>query len=250
MLILDVDMPGVRGPELCRVVRADPRWSQIAVIFATAHGDPEMIERIFQAGADDYLAKPIVARELITRVSNRLERIRLHRMLADTDALTGLASRSKSSEGLSRLLSLAERFAQPVSVAILDLDHFNHFKQVNDSHGHAVGDSVLRGLGERLRRDFRGDDVVGRWGGEEFIIGMYGMRRENGVTRLTDTLSHFKSERFGAVGNRFTVSFSAGVAEHPLDGAGLATVLQAADEALYRAKQMGRGRVLPVDQGA
>jgi DNA-binding response OmpR family regulator len=88
LLILDVDMPGVRGPELCRVVRADPRWSQIAVIFVTAHGDPKTIEGIFQAGADDYLAKPIVARELIARVSNRLERIRLHRMLADTDALT------------------------------------------------------------------------------------------------------------------------------------------------------------------
>jgi len=80
LLILDVDMPGVNGPELCRVVRNDPRWSQIAVIFVTVHKDPATIEGVFQAGADDYLAKPIVEAELITRVSNRLDRIRLHRM--------------------------------------------------------------------------------------------------------------------------------------------------------------------------
>ena len=151
LLILDVDMPGVNGPELCRVVRNDPRWSQIAVIFVTIHKDPATIEGVFQAGADDYLAKPIVEAELITRVSNRLDRIRLHRMQADTDSLTGLARRAKSSEGLAQLLSLAGRFAQPVSVVMLDLDRF---KQVNDTHGHAAGDAVLRGLGERLRRDF------------------------------------------------------------------------------------------------
>jgi diguanylate cyclase (GGDEF)-like protein len=124
---------------------------------------------------------------------------------------------------------------------MLDIDHF---KLVNDGHGHAVGDSVLRGLAEQLRRDFRGNDVVGRWGGEEFIIGMYGMTRENGVTRLADTLERFAEEEF--IGDRETlrVSFSAGVAEYPLDGPNLAAVSRAADDALYRAKAAGRGRVL------
>jgi diguanylate cyclase (GGDEF)-like protein len=241
LLILDVDMPGVNGPELCRVVRNDPRWSQIAVIFVTAHKDPATIEGIFQAGADDHLAKPIVEAELITRVSNRLDRVRLRRMQAEMDSLTGLARRAKSSEGLALLLSLAGRFGQPVSVAMLDLDHF---KQVNDTHGHAAGDAVLRGLGERLRRDFRGDDVVGRWGGEEFIIGMYGMTREDGVRRITDTLEHFSDAVFTAGLDTFTVSFSAGVAEYPLDGPDLGTVVKAADEALYGAKEAGRTRVL------
>ncbi len=208
LLILDVDMLSVNGPELCRVVRNDPRWSQIAVIFVTMHKDPTTIEEVFRAGADDYLAKPIVGTELITRVSNRLDRIRLHRMQADTDSLTGLASRAKSSEGLAQLLSLADRFAQPVSVGMLDLDRF---KQVNDTHGHAAGDAVLRALGERLRRDFRGDDVVGRWGGEEFVIGMYGMTREDGIKRLSDTLERFCEEEFAAGRDTFTVSFSAGV---------------------------------------
>jgi diguanylate cyclase (GGDEF)-like protein len=243
LLILDVDMPGVNGPELCRVVRNDPRWSQIAVIFVTVHNDPTTIEGIFQAGADDYLAKPIVEAELITRVTNRLDRIRLHRMQAEMDSLTGLARRTKSSEGLAQLLSLAGRFTQPVAVAMLDLDHF---KLVNDKHGHAAGDAVLRGLGERLRRDFRGDDVVGRWGGEEFIIGMYGMTREDGVRRIADTLEHFSKAMFTAGIDTFTVSFSAGVAEYPLDGSDLGMVVKAADEALYGAKETGRARVMAV----
>jgi diguanylate cyclase (GGDEF)-like protein len=254
LLILDVDMPGVNGHELCRVVRNDPRWCQIAVIFVTTYQNPATIEEAFRAGADDYLTKPIVGTELITRISNRLDRIRLHRMGADTDILTGLASRAKSSEGLTQLLSLADRFAQPMSVGMLDLDRF---KQINDTHGHAVGDAVLRALGERLRRDFRGDDVVGRWGGEEFVIGMYGMTREDGIKRLSDTLERFGEEKFTATRdtftavrdastvarNTFTVSFSAGVAEYPLDGHDLATVVKAADEALYRSKELGRARV-------
>ncbi len=241
LLILDVDMPSINGPELCRTVRNDPRWSGLAVIFATARTDAATVEEVFDAGADDYIAKPIIGPELVSRVANRLERIRLYRAQAETDYLTGLANRSKSDEGLAQLAALAERFTEPLSVAMLDLDRF---KLVNDRYGHAVGDSVLRGLGEHLRRDFRGNDVVGRWGGEEFIVGMYGMTRQNGVKRLTETLERFGEEEFTGSQGVLRASFSAGVAEYPLDGCDLKTVLRAADEALYRAKAAGRVRVM------
>jgi diguanylate cyclase (GGDEF)-like protein len=241
LLILDVDMPSINGPELCRTVRNDPRWSGLAVIFATARTDAATVEEVFGAGADDYIAKPIVGPELVNRVANRLERIRLYRAQAETDYLTGLANRSKSDEGLAQLAALAERFTEPLSVAMLDLDRF---KLVNDRHGHAVGDSVLRRLGEHLRHDFRGNDVVGRWGGEEFIVGMYGMTRKNGVKRLTETLERFGEEEFTGNQEVLRASFSAGVAEYPRDGCDLKTVLRAADEALYRAKTAGRARVM------
>ncbi len=241
LLILDVDMPGVNGPELCRSIREDARWSGLAVIFVTPAGDPATIEDLFSVGADDYVAKPIVGTELVTRVSNRLDRIRLYRAQAETDSLTGLPNRAKSSEGLTRLAALADRFSQPLSVAMLDLDRF---KQVNDDHGHAAGDDVLRALGARLQQDFRDEDIVGRWGGEEFIAGMYGMVRDDAVQRLTDTLERLREERFTGSRETFRVSFSAGVAEYPLDGPDTASVLAAADRSLYDAKAAGRARVL------
>jgi diguanylate cyclase (GGDEF)-like protein len=247
LLILDVDMPGVNGLELCLTVRNDLRWSRLAVIFVTARTDTGTVEEIFNAGADDYIAKPIVGPELVSRVANRLERVRLYRAHAETDYLTGLANRAQADEGLAQLAALADRFSEPLSVAMLDIDYF---KLVNDRHGHAMGDRVLRRLGEHLRRDFRGNDVVGRWGGEEFIIGMYGMTRQNGVNRVADTLKRFGHEEFTGSQETLQVSFSAGVAEYPLDGPDVHAVSRAADQALYRAKATGRACVLAASTAA
>jgi diguanylate cyclase (GGDEF)-like protein len=164
--------------------------------------------------------------------------------MAETDALTGVANRRKAGQVLSRYLRLAERHHQPVAVAMLDLDHF---KQVNDRHGHAAGDMVLRRLGQVLR-SFRGEDVVARWGGEEFVVGMYGTTRAHAIHRLAEILEGLRGEEFaGADGQTFRISFSAGVAEYPTDGADLQALYRAADEALYRAKAAGRDRVLPAN---
>ncbi len=245
LLVLDIEMPHLTGLELCRVVRTDPRWHELPVLCLTAHNDSSTRYRMFEAGADDYVTKPFVPPELVTRVVNRLERTRLHRAMAETDALTGAANRRKAGQVLSRYLRLAERHGQPVSVAVLDLDHF---KQVNDSHGHGAGDAVLRRLGQLLH-SFRGEDVVARWGGEEFVVGMYGTTRGHAVHRLAEVLEHLRGEEFrSADGQSFHVSFSAGVAEYPTDGTDLQALYRAADEALYRAKAAGRDRVLPASQ--
>jgi PleD family two-component response regulator len=112
-------MPGINGLELCRTVRNDHRWSGIAVIFATAGTDADTVERVFRAGADDYIAKPIVGPELVARVSNRLERVRLYRAQAETDGLTGLSNRVTSEGGLEQLAALSDRFSEPLSVVML-----------------------------------------------------------------------------------------------------------------------------------
>jgi diguanylate cyclase (GGDEF)-like protein len=174
-------------------------------------------------------------------VANRLERVRLHRAQADTDGLTGLSNRITSEKGLQQLAELSNRLLQPLSLALLDVDRF---KSVNDTHGHAAGDAVLRSVGEYLRREFRGHDVVGRWGGEEFVVGMYGMSRKDAVRRLTDMLERFRREEFQGSDGPFSVTFSAGVAEYMLDGSLIDVLCDAADEALYRAKKAGRARVL------
>jgi diguanylate cyclase (GGDEF)-like protein len=243
LLVLDVDMPHLNGIELCRVVRNDPRWRGLPVLFLTAYTDADTVRRVFAAGADDYVSKPIVGPELVARITNRLERTQLHRSMAETDALTGVANRRKSDQVLTQFLRVAERQAQPLSLAVLDLDLF---KQVNDHYGHAAGDAVLRRLGRLLLRSFRGEDVVARWGGEEFVVGMYGMTRARAVPRLNAVLATLRQEEFSTpAGDRWHVSFSAGVAEYPADGTDVQSLYRAADAALYRAKQGGRNQVLP-----
>jgi diguanylate cyclase (GGDEF)-like protein len=243
LLMLDVDMPNLNGIELCRVVRNDQRWAEMPVLFLTAHTDSDTIHQVFAAGADDFVSKPIVGPELITRITNRIERTRLLRTMAETDALTGVANRRKFTQVLEQFFSLANRQGQPLCLAILDLDHF---KQVNDQYGHATGDEVLHRLGEFLLQSFRGEDLVARWGGEEFIVGMCGMSRNDGVRRLATILEIWRQEEFtGPEDARFKVTFSAGAAEYPTDGTDLQALYRAADRALYQAKKVGRARVLP-----
>lgn len=243
LLVLDFEMPFLNGLELCRVVRNDPRWSALPVMFLSLTADPETINAMFEAGADDFVAKSQLGQQLLTRLRNRLERTRLFTRLAETDPLTGLANRRKSAQVISRFMLLAERQGQPLSVALLDLDGF---KAINDRHGHAAGDRVLRRLGALLLASFRGEDVVARWGGEEMAVGMFGMNREDGVHRLAEVLEAFKSCEFeGRDGQPFHVSFSAGVAQFPENGTDLHSLYRAADDALYLAKAQGRSRILP-----
>ncbi|MBI2265480.1 MAG: response regulator [Armatimonadetes bacterium] len=243
LLILDMDMPHISGVELCRTVRNDARWCMLPVLFLTANTDAAAVQRVFAAGADDFVGKPMIGPELMARVANRLERMQLYRSRADTDDLTGIANRRKSSEVLNNYLRLARRHGQPLSLALIDLDYF---KQVNDRHGHAAGDVVLRRVGQVLKQSFRSEDIVTRWGGEEFVVGMYTMRRNDGVQRLADVLETFRTEEFkDSEGRPFHITFSSGVAQYPDDGADLHSLYLAADKALYSAKRFGRNRVIP-----
>lgn len=244
LLVLDVEMPFLSGIELCQVVRNDPHWSKLPVLFLSAHTDADTVNRVFAAGADDYVSKPIVGPSLLNRIFNRLERSRLLRSITEIDALTGVANCRKSTQELTRFQRKADHLLQPLCLAILELDHF---KQINDQYGHAIGEQVLRRLGELLRRSFRSEDVVGCWGGAEFVIGMYGMTRSEGVERLVEVLETLRQEEFtDRNGTKFQVTFSAGVAQYPHDGADLQVLYRAANAVLEQASSAGRNRVLPV----
>jgi diguanylate cyclase (GGDEF)-like protein len=242
LLILDVEMPHLNGLELCRVIRNDPRWYGIPIIFVTMRTDAETVQQVFAAGADDFVRKPIVGPELLTRIGNRLEQARLYRMFVETDPLTGVANRRKSTTTMNHLIRMASRFHQPFTFCMLDLDNF---KRINDTYGHAVGDQVLRRLGKTLLKTFRAEDVVARWGGEEFAVGMFGMSQQDAVQRMTGLLEAFRQELFVTPGGaEFHVTFSAGVAQYPAHGVELQALYRAADKALYQAKRAGRNRVL------
>ncbi|MGB3297037.1 MAG: response regulator [Phormidesmis sp.] len=270
LVLLDAKMPQINGLELCQVLRNAPRWHDLPVLFMSAYTDAEMIQQVFLAGADDYVRKPIVASELVARVLGWLERSRDRQLRADIDNLTGIANRRKSTQMLTRLLGLAQRQQQSLCFALLDLDHF---KQINDEYGHPAGDRVLRRFGESLKAMFRNEDVVGRWGGEEFVIGLYGMTRQEGTQRLRQFLQNWQQEQFNRFGSRlnsrldslsegdrptaaesltplqnssFSITFTAGVAVYPHDGTDLQQLYCVADKDLYRAKATGRNQVSSV----
>ena len=235
-----VDIPFLSGIELCQVIRSDLRWNRLPVLFLSAHCDIDTVQRSFAVGADDFLCKPVDAQELLTRVKTRLEQRNLWGA-SDLDELTGVSLRRKALPDLTRLLRLAQRQRRPFSLAMLDLDHF---KQVNDQYGHAAGDRVLNYLGTLLRQSFRHEDLVGRWGGEEFIIGMYGITKQDGIKRLEDVLHQMNQYTFLAQnGALFQVTFSAGIAQFPDDGDDLQTLYACADQALYQAKSAGRNQI-------
>lgn len=245
LLVLDVEMPDTSGIELCQQLRDDADWSSLPVLFLTARRDAQTIHRVFAAGADDYISKPVIGPELVTRILNRLERWRLLRHLAETDPLTEIANRRKTTQDLSRLLALGKRHQQPVSLALLDLDNF---RQINQRYGHPSGDRVLQQFGALLRQCFGTEDVWGRWGGEEFLIGLYGVARSRAADRLQELQQQFRAYGFETPeGHTFQVSFSVGIAEYPGDGEDWQVLYQAADERLRQAK-LARGNPVHSEQ--
>ncbi|MGH9397715.1 MAG: response regulator [Terriglobia bacterium] len=243
LLVLDVDMPFLSGVELCRVVRNDSHHAETPIIFLTRHNDPDTIQRIFSAGADDFVAKPIVGPELLTRIFNRLERVRMLRSIAETDLLTGTLNRRKSGQMMADFIELSRKHDQPFSLAALEV---GDLPQVNREHGPGAGDRALEQIARALRGSFRSEDIVARWGGCEFVVGMYGLNRYDGVERFGELMARIQKKTFlSAAGVVFTVALSAGVAQYPEDGTNLEELYQSAATALGQAKSAGGGKAIP-----
>jgi diguanylate cyclase (GGDEF)-like protein len=251
LALLDWAMPGLDGIEVCRQIRQDTDRPYTYVILITGEGSKrEMLDGL-EAGADEYLIKPVDAEELRARLTagrrivdlqNRLLTAqRQLREQATRDALTGLWNRRAILEILERELSRSSREGRPVGVILADLDYF---KAINDEHGHLAGDRVLAETGKRMVAALRPYDGIGRFGGEEFLMVLPGC--DAGVTRiLAERLRRRVAGRSVEVdGKELAVTLSLGVSAWEsgrLDN--VAGLLRVADEALYRAKADGRNRV-------
>ena len=233
LVLLDVNLPGgVTGYDLARHLRQDDRYASVPVIFVTGDSEPESILRAMRSGGDDYIVKPAAPRQLIAAVASRLEQARLVRSVTDRDAVTGVLTRS------AFLQRVEQRRRDREHVLILiDLDRF---KEINDARGHAAGDAVLASVGALLRRHLRQFDLIGRFGGDEFVFVLEGVSLDEARALATQLLADFQSIQHRTDGATFQTSFTAGVA--PL-GDSLEEALRNADAALYEAKREGRGRV-------
>lgn len=242
--ILDWIMPGLDGKEVCRRLRGLPPDSYVYVFLLTAKTGKENFIEGMEAGADDYISKPFDPGELQVRlrVANRI--IELQQVLreqATKDPLTGLWNRGGVFHLLGQELERSKREGQSVGVVLMDIDHF---KQINDTYGHLIGDQALRETAHRILTWVRPYDLLGRYGGEEFLLVLPRCGLE-AATRVAERIhSHVRSMSIAVSQHRLSITLSLGVAignpEAPLT---LEALVQAADTALYRAKQNGRDRV-------
>jgi diguanylate cyclase (GGDEF)-like protein len=246
LVVLDVVMPHVDGFELCRRVRAHPALQFTPVIFVTRQGDVGQRVRGLEAGGNDYIAKPFAPRELVARIRSHLQRIGALKDLAIRDGLTRCYNHKYFKLRFEQEFNRARRYGLDLTLALLDVDHF---KRVNDGHGHPAGDAVLSHLASLLMASVRSTDVVARYGGEEFAI----LLVHAGVSESQVILNRIR-ERValqqvpvpqlpGALPRDVSVTVSAGLAGRQFDDSPDA-LLQRADAALYAAKAAGRNRVV------
>jgi diguanylate cyclase (GGDEF)-like protein len=244
LAIVDWMMPGIDGLELCRRVRESRSGAYVYVIMLTGKARKEDIVAGMQAGADDYLAKPFDVDELRVRVRAGERIVGLQealRVQATQDTLTGAMNRGAIFEVLKRELAHSARSGARVGVVMADLDHF---KQINDTHGHPAGDAVLREATTRLKSVLRAYDALGRYGGEEFMLVLPSCTVQHAAEVAERARRAVADTPVIAAGTIIPISASFGVAAAgggaalDLDG-----VIRAADDALYRAKRAGRNRV-------
>ena len=251
LVITDWMMPGLDGPELVHKIRTSGQKSYTYIIMLTAMDDKDNIVLGLESGADEYLTKPFNSRELIARVASGMRILRLEEelmqarvqmeALAMHDGLTGLLNRRAIEEFAEAEFNMADRKKQAMSVILLDIDHF---KNVNDRFGHKFGDVVLRQVAQTLKEDLRNYDRVGRWGGEEFLLILPDTELKDAVTvaeRLRSKIAVVQITLEN--GETFSIHISLGTACTTGQFQSLAKLIDAADQALYQAKQSGRDRI-------
>jgi len=251
LVITDWTMPDISGIELCQRIRRDFQPFYAYVILLTGNTDKEEVIAGLAAGADDYLTKPFHPGELQARVRVGRRISDLHHQLqaknrqleemALTDPLTGLPNRRAIDSWAIHQLSAAARHNFPISVVMADLDHF---KRINDTHGHDAGDMVLKRFADVLKSNTRQSDICGRLGGEEFLVIITHAERENVRTAVERIRKQFETQEFTVAGHRFGATASFGIA--PFRGTappGFSDLVSRADSALYSAKHKGRNRV-------
>jgi two-component system cell cycle response regulator len=242
IVILDWMMPGLDGPSACRRIRAMEAGKYTYLLLLTCRGDKEDIVSGLRDGADDYVTKPFDAMELQQRIRAGVRVVELQRALlerASRDPLTQLLNRIAIHEVLKKELDRSSRAENVVSVAMVDVDHF---KKINDQHGHLLGDGVLQETASSLCSAVRSFDSVGRWGGEEFIIVLPDSGLDSAVLVAERLRAEIKRPmKIDAVEIYLTIS--AGVASTENGGLTPDNLVRLADEALYQAKHGGRDQV-------
>ncbi|ARV59569.1 multi-component transcriptional regulator [Nostocales cyanobacterium HT-58-2] len=230
LVILDVEMPEINGIELCQAVRTDPKWQGLPILFLTAHRQIETVQQVFAVGADDYVLKPVVGEELLTRIIHRLERNRLLQTFSLKDPITGLRHQPQCSRELQQMIEQAQKNRYPFCLVVLCV---SEFRRINIQYGHETGNQILQRWSRVFQAAFRSGEVLGYWGNGEFIIGVSGLTKTEVNDRLCDILTTLRQQIFTAPnGDRFQAMYNFAVVEYPDDGLTIQSLYQVASTIL------------------
>jgi len=247
LVLMDMFMPRFNGVEATRVLRQMSAYSTLPIVYLSGATDVGMQVEALRLGGDQFLTKPFNPVLLAAVVKTKIERFRETQRSTRLDGLTGLLNHTAAK---SRLAGLVQQFGSTgasteagtqgaLTVAMIDIDHF---KAINDTYGHPVGDQVIRALAWLLKGRLRASDLIGRYGGEEFLIALPGVSLEQAVTVIDRIRADFAALPHAHPGGALRATFSAGVATFPMFDAA-ASLTEAADGALLHAKRLGRNRV-------
>jgi diguanylate cyclase (GGDEF)-like protein len=248
LILLDIRLPDGDGFTVARLARQDQRLALVPIVFLTAAVGTDPQIRAVRAGGDDFLRKPVDPTLLSLLVLNRIERGRRVREMAHRDGLTGLLNHATLMAELEHAVEAARRRKETFAFVMADIDHF---KRVNDTHGHLVGDTVLVHVSKLLHRLGRSSDLLGRYGGDEFAMILLDNSAE-GAAVLADRIRVAMAEEpaHGLDQVPITTRMSFGISVYPEDGETADALVEAADRALYQSKRLGRDRVMRANEPA
>lgn len=237
LILLDLYMPYCNGQDLAGIIRQMDNLLSIPIVFLSAEASSDLQLRAMSTGADAFLTKPVSPDDLLLTVQSRIKRGRAVHDLVTKDPLSGLLNRRESIRRLDEEISRSRRDGTSLSVAMLDLDHF---KKINDTQGHSIGDWVIKFFSRSMQKIFRDSDIIGRHGGEEFVV-IFPDTEPEAAQLACKRLKKFIKESEGDLPVSFTYSGGLALVDDKDDSN---SILERADIALYKAKEMGRNKVI------
>jgi diguanylate cyclase (GGDEF)-like protein len=238
LIICDIQMPGMSGFEFREMMLNESATRDIPFIFLTASS--ETVDQIkgFRLRVDDYITKPFDPSVLVVRVRSVIERHETFTERSSIDQLTGLLNRQALEQRVQKELVRIDRYGGGVSIVFIDIDNF---KQINDRHGHSIGDLVLIQLGQLFQQKLRNIDFAGRYGGEEFLLCLVNTDKQGALELTRRLLASFSKTPISD--EKLICTFSAGIASAPEDGTDFSLLCKKADEAMYVSKKEGKNRI-------